>query len=80
MIGAPRRGARAATAPSAVLTFEPHPRRFFSPDQPPFRLTPFRIKMRVLQALSALDFVCCLAFDRELAAHDRAEDSSTTCW
>src|SRR3982751_5471489 len=34
-----------------VLTFEPHPRTFFKPDEPPFRLTPFRIKMRHLQDL-----------------------------
>ncbi len=26
----------------AVLTFEPHPRRFFRPDSPPFQLTSFR--------------------------------------
>jgi riboflavin kinase/FMN adenylyltransferase len=55
-----------------VLTFEPHPRAFFKPDLPPFRLTPFRIKTRVLQALGqdrdmGLDFVCCLAFDQHLA-------------
>ena len=47
-------------------------RYFASLDLPPFRLTPFRIKMRVLQALGqdrdmGLDFVCCLAFDQHLA-------------
>src|ERR1700679_1070111 len=26
-------------APLAVLTFQPHPREFFRPDDPPFRLT-----------------------------------------
>lgn len=30
--------ARAADAPLGVLTFEPHPREFFAPDAPPFRL------------------------------------------
>ena len=30
--------------PKAVLTFEPHPRRFFRPDDPPFQLTSFRLK------------------------------------
>src|SRR5690606_22217705 len=34
----------------AVLTFEPHPREFFAPDRPPFRLTPFRIRVRHLEA------------------------------
>ena len=29
---------QAASAPLGVLTFEPHPRQFFSPDAPPFRL------------------------------------------
>jgi len=37
--------------PWAVLTFEPHPRRIFAPDQPPFRLTPFQAKARALEAL-----------------------------
>ncbi|HWA47850.1 MAG TPA: bifunctional riboflavin kinase/FAD synthetase [Dongiaceae bacterium] len=61
-----------------VLTFEPHPRAFFKPDQPPFRLTPFRLKMRILQALGqerdmGLDFVCCLAFDQQLASMTASE-------
>lgn len=30
--------AQAGNAPLAVLTFEPHPREFFAPDAPPFRL------------------------------------------
>lgn len=30
--------ARSAGAPLGVLTFEPHPREFFAPDAPPFRL------------------------------------------
>ena len=37
--------------PWAVLTFEPHPRRLFQPDQPPFRLTPFRAKARLIEAM-----------------------------
>ena len=37
--------------PWAVLTFEPHPRRLFQPDQPPFRLTPFRAKAREIEAM-----------------------------
>jgi len=64
--------AQAYDGPVGILTFEPHPRAFFKPDLPPFRITPFRIKMRVLQALGqekdmGLDFVCCLAFDQQLA-------------
>jgi riboflavin kinase/FMN adenylyltransferase len=58
---------RALGAPLAVLTFEPHPRAYFKPVQPPFRLTPLRIKVRVLEALG-VDDLFVLHFDRELAA------------
>jgi riboflavin kinase / FMN adenylyltransferase len=34
--------------PSSVLTFEPHPREFFSPASAPARLTSFREKVRLL--------------------------------
>jgi len=49
-----------------VLTFEPHPREYFQPDKPAFRLTPFRIKLRQLEAIG-VDYVFLLAFDRALA-------------
>src|SRR5262249_6921928 len=49
-----------------VLTFEPHPRSFFKPDEPPFRLTPFRIKMRHLQDLG-VDVAFVLPFDFEMS-------------
>lgn len=46
---------------ATALTFEPHPRQVFAPDGPPFRLTPFRNKARLLAqhgigALVALHF------------------------
>ncbi len=59
--------ARSKKAPLAVLTFEPHPRSFIRPQDPPFRLTPFRIKTRHLQALG-VDFVFELAFDAAMMA------------
>ncbi|HIJ63818.1 MAG TPA: riboflavin biosynthesis protein RibF, partial [Rhodospirillaceae bacterium] len=34
--------ARAAGVAAGVMTFEPHPRVVFNPNQPSFRLTPFR--------------------------------------
>jgi len=37
--------------PWAVLTFEPHPLKLFAPDQPPFRLTPFRAKAKLIEKL-----------------------------
>jgi riboflavin kinase/FMN adenylyltransferase len=55
-------------APLAVMTFEPHPRSYFRPGQPAFRLTPFRIKIRHLQALG-VDYTFNLTFDAALAAH-----------
>ncbi len=64
--------ARAAGAPHAVLTFEPHPRRFFRPDDPPFRLTPFRAKSRRVEALG-VDLLFTLHFDASFAAQT-AED------
>lgn len=53
--------------PFGVLTFAPHPRRLFRPDDPPFRLTPFDVKIDRLRA-SGLDFVCSLGFDWDFAS------------
>lgn len=55
--------AQALGAPSAVLTFEPHPRSLFRPDDPPFRLTPFRIKARLIEAMG-VDALIVVPFDR----------------
>ena len=38
-------------APRAVVTFEPHPRSVFRPDDPPFRLTPSPVRTALLEAL-----------------------------
>src|SRR5579883_1565992 len=61
------RRARALAAPLAVLTFEPHPRVFFRPELPPFRLTPFRIKARLIEALG-VEVLFVLGFDRALSS------------
>src|SRR3546814_9103493 len=37
--------ARAAGVPHGVITFEPHPRRLFRPDDPSFRLSTLRTQM-----------------------------------
>jgi riboflavin kinase/FMN adenylyltransferase len=58
--------ARALQTSHAVLTFEPHPREYFAPESPSFRLTPFRIKVRQLEAIG-LDNLFVLHFDHELA-------------
>src|SRR5690625_3708176 len=61
-----RQIAEAADAPWGMVTFEPHPRRFFSPGLPPFRLTPLRIKAQLLQSLG-LDILWILRFVATLA-------------
>jgi riboflavin kinase / FMN adenylyltransferase len=43
--------ASALDKPALVLTFEPHPRTVFQPDQPVFRLTPPRLKAEILEAM-----------------------------
>lgn len=57
---------------SAALTFEPHPRSVFRPDQPVFRLTPLEIKAELLAGLG-LNPIFVLPFDRDFAAME-AED------
>lgn len=52
-----------------VMTFEPHPRVYFRPEDPPFRLTPFTNKAHQLQALG-VDSLICLNFDAPLASLD----------
>jgi riboflavin kinase / FMN adenylyltransferase len=51
LIGEARGRAEAAGLPSAVLTFEPHPRSVFMPEGEPYRLTPFRVKEREIARL-----------------------------
>src|ERR1044071_8683281 len=43
--------ARRRGVPALVLTFEPHPRLFFHPDQPLFILTPEPMKARLIAEL-----------------------------
>lgn len=52
--------------PLAVLTFEPHPRRLFRPDDAPFRITPLSVKLDVL-ASCGVDIVYVLPFDWSVA-------------
>ncbi|MCC7048844.1 MAG: bifunctional riboflavin kinase/FAD synthetase [Alphaproteobacteria bacterium] len=67
VIDGARRLAAAKGAPSAVLTFEPHPRRLFRPEDPPFRLTPFRVKAQILAGLG-IDLMLAPRFNRRFAA------------
>src|SRR5258708_11752933 len=66
VIGAALDQARALRRPAAALTFEPHPRAFFNPGEPLFRLTDEAAKLRLL-ASSGLDGAIVLTFDAALA-------------
>lgn len=66
VIGEAVRIARAKGVAAAVMTFEPHPRMFFKPEQEPFRLSPFRIKARMIEAMG-VDYLYVLTFDREFS-------------
>lgn len=54
-------------AATGIITFEPHPRRFFQPDAPPFRLTLAPEKARILAA-HGVEQIHELTFDAALAA------------
>jgi riboflavin kinase / FMN adenylyltransferase len=58
--------ARKKGVAAAVMTFEPHPRMFFKPDQEPFCLSPFRMKARVIEALG-VDYLYVQTFDKEFS-------------
>ena len=57
-------GAR-MSRPTMMLTFEPMPREFFAPANPPPRLTSLRERCRLLQRMG-LDSLCVLRFDERL--------------
>ena len=59
--------ARDAGAPLGVVTFEPHPRAWFAPDAPPFRLMTPDARARRLASLG-VDHLYELRFDEDLAA------------
>src|SRR5271168_805617 len=57
---------KALSQPAAALTFEPHPRAFFNPGEPLFRLTDEAAKLRLL-ASTGLDGAVVLTFNAALA-------------
>jgi riboflavin kinase/FMN adenylyltransferase len=52
--------------PAGVILFEPHPREFFQPNHPHFRLTPLPRKLALLRELG-LELTVVLRFDASLA-------------
>lgn len=57
--------ARQLARPAMMLTFEPLPREYLVPQDPPARLTDFRERMRLLER-SDLHCACVLRFDSKL--------------
>ena len=72
LVSAAIEDARAAGSPSGLVTFEPHPKSVFQPEQPLFRLTPPRLKAALARCFG-VDFCAAIPFDRQLAAVE-AED------
>jgi riboflavin kinase/FMN adenylyltransferase len=66
VITAAQARAGALGRPAAALTFEPHPRAFFKPGEPLFRLSDANNKLRLLAA-TGLDGAIVLTFDEALA-------------
>ena len=58
--------AKATGAPLAVITFDPHPRRLFQPDEPAFRLMTVEQQARALDDMG-VDRLYVLNFDFEMA-------------
>jgi riboflavin kinase/FMN adenylyltransferase len=74
LIARTRSHAERLGCPAVMLTFEPMPREFLSPESPPARLTTFRERWRILED-SGLDYLWVLRFDealRNLSAQDFA--------
>lgn len=66
LLAAARAEAERRGVPAVVLTFEPHPRTYFRPAEPVFRLTPLSAKARLLGALG-MDGMVVADFDRAFA-------------
>ena len=67
LLAAARSIAERKGRPLGVLTFEPHPRRLFRPDDPPFRITPPLVERRLLRELG-IDVLFALRFDWDFAS------------
>ena len=72
LIAEARKQAERLGAPLAVMAFEPHPQEFFRPRPDSIRLTPLRMKARLLAGLG-VDVLFALTFDASMATRS-AED------
>ncbi|MGZ9100180.1 MAG: bifunctional riboflavin kinase/FAD synthetase [Brevundimonas sp.] len=67
VIAAARDAARRLDAPLAVVSFDPHPRRWFQPEAAPYRLMTPPQMARAMQPLG-VDILYLLPFDADMAA------------
>jgi riboflavin kinase/FMN adenylyltransferase len=67
LLQAAREQAAKLGAPAGAILFEPHPREFFEPDKPHFRLTPLKRKIELFERFG-VDVAVVLTFDGALAA------------
>jgi riboflavin kinase/FMN adenylyltransferase len=67
VLDAAKTRAKKNNAAALALTFEPHPRTFFKPDAPVFRITPENAKLRIF-ATNNLDGAVVMQFNKELAS------------
>lgn len=72
VIGLAAQAAQAAGCPLGVITFDPHPRRLFHPDEPSFRLMTLDQQARALEALG-VSRLYVLNFDFEMASFSDRE-------
>lgn len=72
VVGEAGRIARETNCPLGIFTTEPHPRSYFTPNQPNFRLTPFRERSLHMEKFG-VDVQFVPHFDEKLASTD-AED------
>ncbi|MBV1776286.1 bifunctional riboflavin kinase/FAD synthetase [Burkholderiaceae bacterium DAT-1] len=76
MLARLRAEAQARGLPTAVLTFEPHPRELFTPDTAPARLTSLREKLELLRD-AGIDRVYVAHFNRGFAGLDAERFAAT---
>ncbi len=72
LIAEARKHAEGLGAPLAVMAFEPHPQEFFRPRPDSIRLTPLRVKARLLAELG-VDVLFALTFDASMATRTAPE-------
>ncbi len=72
LIARTRALAQQKNLPCGVLTFEPHPRHLFRPDDPPFRITPPALKEQKIRQ-SGVDILFSLTFDWDFASQSAAD-------